>query len=118
MSHILIVDDEEDIRNILSEFLEFQNFTCDTVGSVKEAKEYIQNNNYDLIISDIIMPEEKGDVLLRWLNEMPEYKMKLVFMTGYSDVPREELLELGALEIVSKPFNLMEFSDKIKNQYI
>ena len=118
MSNILIVDDEKDIRDILSDFLSYQDIVCDTCDSVKAAKVKIQENKYDLIISDIVMPEEKGDELLKWLNTTPEYKTNFIFMTGYSDISREDLLSLGALEIISKPFNFTELSEKIKSHYI
>ena len=65
MTRILVIDDERSIRSTLKEILEFEKYKVDTAQDAPEALEYVKNNNYDLIFSDIKMPNIDGIELLR-----------------------------------------------------
>ena len=64
---ILIVDDEEAIREVVSSLLETKGYQCSTVGNGREAIEHLQANGFDLVLSDLVMPEMDGLQLLAWM---------------------------------------------------
>ena len=61
---ILVVDDEEAIREVVSTLLEAQGYDCSTVGNGLLAREYLKQNSADLVLSDMVMPEMDGLSLL------------------------------------------------------
>jgi len=63
---ILVVDDEEGIREIVSALLESQGYDCSTASDGLLAREYLKKNSVDLVLSDMVMPEMDGLTLLEW----------------------------------------------------
>ena len=63
MKKILIVDDEKDIRFILNEILTENKYSVITLGTIKEAEEYINNNTFDLALLDVLLDEKSRDGL-------------------------------------------------------
>lgn len=112
---LLLVDDEEffleNLKEGLSEHADI--FTTDICFSVNEAIESFIRNEYDLIISDIRMPERSGLEFFEYLRE-EKYRGGFIAMTAYGN---EELFskirELGGLDIILKPFDLKWFMGKI-----
>jgi DNA-binding NarL/FixJ family response regulator len=101
-SSILIVDDEESIRVSLDGFLK-NKYYVQTAKSGSIALEKLQNNHYDLILSDIKMDDMTGIVLLKKVKEnFPE--IAVLLMTGYSSLNTAiEALRLGASDYLIKP---------------
>ena len=83
-SKILIVDDEETIRNVLSEHLRPHGYTIEVAGSGQEALKILEKEEFDLIIADVRMPEMDGVELLQKVSKLyPD--MAKILLTGYND---------------------------------
>ncbi len=107
-NRVLIVDDEEILRNILSRFLKQANFEPIEAKDGKEAIELFKISNPALIISDIMMPKMDGLTLLNEIKKLDNNAM-VILMTGYGN--EDILLEAlrgGALNFFKKPFNFHE----------
>jgi len=105
---ILVIDDEQNILDISSEFLENRGFTVDTVSSGEKALEIIKSYSYDAIIADIKMPGEiDGKKLYSYIKkQIPGSENKIIFITG-DIISREtsEFLKDKNNRCILKPFN-------------
>lgn len=102
----LVVDDEKDIRTIMVKILEKSGCKhTDTVGSAEEALQKAVSNEYDIILADLMMSGKDGRVFLQELREKGD-KTPVIFISGKLDVTREELIELGAIDFIRKPYDL------------
>ena len=100
---ILIVDDEESIRVSLDGFLK-NKYYVQTAKSGSIALEKLQNNHYDLILSDIKMDDMNGILLLKKIKEKFP-RIPILLMTGYSSLNTAiEALRLGASDYLIKPY--------------
>ena len=112
---LLLVDDEKFFLEGLKEGLvDYENiFTTDICFSVKQAINLCSRNHYDLIISDIRMPEESGLDLFVYLRDQ-DYRGGFIAMTAYgSPEVLKRIKSLGGLDVMLKPFDFNWFSDKI-----
>jgi len=102
---ILIVDDDEMVRMALVELLKPEGYTLDVASGGKEALIKIDENRYDLMMFDIIMPEIDGLELCKKVRAREEYKgVPIVFLTAKSrEQDRMKGLEAGANLFLSKP---------------
>ena len=104
MAYILIVEDEEKYRQILRIMLSLKGHRVDEAADGKEALQKIQEENYDLIISDIRMPGLDGMELLARVKEL-EPPVPVVFITAYATVDSAvEAMRAGAVDYIPKPF--------------
>jgi len=104
MAHILIVDDEEKMRNVLRIMLQLKGHKIDEAGDGKEALQKIKENCYDLIISDIRMPGLSGKKLLEEVKNL-EHPLPVIFITAYATVDDAvEAMRAGAVDYIPKPF--------------
>jgi len=105
-ARILVVDDEESIRNVLARKLESAGYTCDTASDGNDAlwKAFMQD--YDLMLSDIKMPGMSGmEVLSQMITDHPD--TGVIMVTAMSDIQLAvEAMKIGAFDYVTKPFNL------------
>ena len=103
---ILVVDDEEVIRVLLSEILTDEGFEIVTASGGREAINYIESEHFDLVISDMVMPDVNGvEVLQAAFRADPEYAV--IIITGFPSVDTAvKLVNLGAADYVTKPFNV------------
>lgn len=105
MPKLLIVDDENELRDAISENLELCGFEVVSSKSGNEAIEILKNSDFDLILSDMRMPDGDGITLLDAVRKSNPKLPVLVFMTGYSDVSSNDCITRGAQLVVSKPFS-------------
>jgi len=115
MKKIAIVDDEQDILNILNKFLSRKHlFDVDTFVNPQDAIENIKINNYDLVLTDIMMPQIDGIELLRQIKNHDK-SIKVIMMTAYSTLDKTlESEKLGASDYITKPFiSLKDVENKI-----
>jgi DNA-binding NtrC family response regulator len=114
---ILVVDDEAIMRNLLLKILEQEGYNVTPVNSYHEAVAKLTDNRYDLVLSDVKMPETSGFELLKTIKkEWPQ--TAVIMMTGYGDAYTvKEALMLGADEYVTKPFKSHEISLIIERAY-
>lgn len=109
---VLVVDDEEGIRFVLSHFLTSLGMDVEDVTSGHEALELMQGKNFDLIFTDISMPGMTGqEFVLQAKTKFPNLKTPFVCLSGLSRVEGEDsLFEAG----ISKPFDFEQLSDLIQ----
>ncbi len=113
---ILVVDDEPDILELLSEELEYEGFATVCAGSGNDAVRVLENENFDLVISDYKMPNGNGKVVLDFIKSIPESRKPIFyFVSGQADMSFEEALNEGVRKFFYKPFDLEELVVAIKN---
>ena len=113
MAHLLVVDDEKDIVELVSRFAEYEGFTVDTANNGKEAVNLCGNNEYDLIILDIMMPEMDGFTVCK---EIRKKKKTPIIMLSALGAEYDKLMgfELGIDDYVVKPFSPRELMARVK----
>jgi CheY-like chemotaxis protein/predicted regulator of Ras-like GTPase activity (Roadblock/LC7/MglB family) len=114
---ILLVDDEEIFLKSLKEGLDSLSdiLLADICFSVDDAIMKIERNKYDLVITDIRMPYKSGIDLILYLKKY-SYKGKIVVMSAYNnEIDVEKIQSFGIVEVISKPFKLDWFIDKLKS---
>jgi DNA-binding NtrC family response regulator len=101
MQQILIIEDEAIIRSSLKRLLERNGYRVAETGSVPEAEDNFNLNNFDLIIADLRLPGPPGTEVLNLTEEVP-----VVIMTSYASVRSAvEAMKLGAADYIAKPFD-------------
>ncbi|MBR6589785.1 MAG: response regulator transcription factor [Bacteroidaceae bacterium] len=113
---ILILDDKETIAKILHIYL-MGDYDCIWLSDGLQGMKWLQDGNTpDLIISDIRMPEMRGDDFLEWLKQNELFKHIPVIMLSSEDSTSERirLLEIGAADYIVKPFNPLELKVRVK----
>jgi putative nucleotidyltransferase with HDIG domain len=101
---ILVVDDEEAIREVVSTLLEAQGYDCATVSNGLLAQEYLEKNSADLILSDMVMPEMDGLSLLEWQRKH-DADIPVIMVTAMHDLSTAlEAIRRGAYDYILKPF--------------
>ena len=114
-ARILIVDDEEAIRHVLREALSAQGYSCATAGGAGEARDWLARERFDLLISDICLPDMSGISLLDELWEAGQGQIDTIMITGSGDVETAiRALRHGAVDYVLKPFKLNELLRRIR----
>ncbi len=113
MPHILVVDDDREIRDLLAKFLERQRLRITTARDGKEARRAFLNGHFQLVVLDLMMPGEDGLELARWLRS--EGKVPIIMLTAMAEETDRIIgLELGADDYVTKPFNPRELLARIR----
>ena len=113
-AHILVVDDDDGIRDLVKQYLNQNNYLVTTAKSSEDALEKVKIIKFDLIVLDIMMPGKTG------LDFTSEYKKKIdtpiILLTAKGEVSeRVEGLEIGADDYLSKPFEPKELILRITN---
>ena len=113
-AHILVVDDDDGIRNLVKQYLNENNFLVTTAISAEDAIQKIDLIKFDLIVLDIMMPGKNG---LEFTNENKQkIKTPIILLTAKGEASeRVEGLEVGADDYLSKPFEPKELILRIKN---
>jgi two-component system OmpR family response regulator len=111
--HILIVDDQRDIRDLLARYLVKHGLRASVAESAEAARKTMRAAQIDLIVLDIMMPGEDGLSLTRWLRE--NHDIPIILLTAMADeTDRIVGLEVGADDYLPKPFNPRELLARIK----
>jgi DNA-binding response OmpR family regulator len=114
---ILIVDDESEIREMLEMMLGNAGYETESVSNGEEAVNKFKEKNYDLLITDVVMPEKDGvAAMLELRSSLPG--IKIIAMSGGGVIPPETYLEvaakLGASKTFTKPLNTRELLNAVK----
>ncbi len=112
---ILLIDDEVDFTEVVGTLLRFHDFDVDTINEPLLAPEAINKNNYDLIVSDLMMPDINGFELVEKIRTMPRYKDTPIITLSaklLNDEERKQLLHHG-VHCLSKPFEPSGLVDQI-----
>ena len=112
--HILIVDDDDRIRNLLKDYLSENNYIVSTADNADHAKERLKYIKFDIIILDVMMPGQNGYELTKEIKK--EMSVPIILLTAKGEVEnRIKGLELGADDYLGKPFEPKELLLRIKN---
>jgi len=113
-THILIVDDDNRIRDLLKEYLNDNNYIVSTSENAENAKIKLTQFKFDLIVLDVMMPGQNGYDLTKEIKR--NIKIPIILLTAKGEVEnRIKGLELGADDYISKPFEPKELLLRIKN---
>ncbi len=113
--HILVVDDEKSVRSILKAYLETEGYRCEAVDSGEEALRVFEERDYDLVISDIMMPGMSGIELLKKLQSRhPDTAVIMLTARGSRDIA-VKALKSGAYGYITKPFKRDEILINVLN---
>ena len=112
--HILIVDDDDRIRDLLKDYLINNNYIISTAENAEEAKEKLKYIKFDILILDVMMPGQSGYELTEEIKKT--IQVPIILLTAKGEVEnRIKGLELGADDYIGKPFEPKELLLRIKN---
>ena len=112
-SHILVVDDDRDIRTLLSEYLEKNGYRASAVAEGKAMKRLLEHTHIDLIVLDVMLPGDDGLKLCRELRK--DSQVPIIMLTALGDdIDRIVGMEVGSDDYLAKPFNPRELLVRIK----
>ncbi len=111
--HILLVEDDEAIREMVENYLTMEGFNVTTAINGEEALQNCLQNTFDLVILDIMIPKLNGLEVLKIIRE--QAALPIIIMSAKdSDVDKALGLGLGADDYIAKPFSMLEFSARVK----
>ena len=113
-AHILIVDDDDGIRELVKQYLDQNNYLVSTANSAEDALEKVKIIKFDLIVLDIMMPGKSGLEFLKENKKKLDTPVILLTAKGKAD-ERVEGLEIGADDYLPKPFEPKELILRIQN---
>ena len=114
MPSILILEDDITFSLMLKTWLGRKGFEVSSVSSVSDARSRIEDASFDLILSDLRLPDGDGIDLLKWIKEN-NFVIPLIMMTSYAEIQTAvQAMKLGAADYIAKPLNPDELLGKIK----
>ncbi len=113
-ARLLIVEDDPQMRRILSEMLAEEGYKVSSVGSGKEAIEKVKGNGFDVVVADIIMPGMDGMDVLKEVKKL-EPQIHVIMITAFATIENAvEAIKNGASDYIAKPFKIAEVEVAIK----
>lgn len=114
---VLVIDDEESILKLLKKELETPERSVETAASGRLAREKLSKKRYDVIVSDIRLPDADGlDLLVEFRGMYPD--VEIILITGHGDINNAvEAMRIGAYDYIPKPFNLDRVELVIERAY-
>ena len=111
---VLLVDDEKEFVEALSERMTNRGMDVSTSLSAREALKKIEQESYDAVVLDLMMPEMDGIEVLKIIREKkPE--LQIILLTGHGTIEKGiEAMKLGAMDFIEKPADITVLSEKIK----
>jgi len=111
---VLLVDDEKDFLDIMSERMEARGMTVKTADSADQALKILEKESFDAIVMDFKMPGMDGIQALKNIKtQKPE--LQIILLTGYATVEKTvEAMKIGATDLLEKPADLEALAAKIK----
>lgn len=111
MIHILVVEDEQPISNLIRMSLTKEGYHCACAFDGAEAADFLEKNRYDLILLDVMLPEIDGFELMDYIRPL---EIPVIFLTAKAAVQdRVKGLKLGAEDYIVKPFEIVELLARI-----
>jgi DNA-binding NtrC family response regulator len=110
---VLLIDDEQDFLDVMSERMEARSIDVSTASSAREGLEKAAAGSFDIVILDLMMPEMDGIETLRILKEKnPD--LEVILLTGHATIKQGiEAMKLGALDLLEKPADMNKLTEKI-----
>ena len=111
MIHILIAEDEKPISNLIKLSLKNAGYSCDCAFDGGEAADMIEENNYDLILLDIMLPDIDGFELMEYIRPL---EIPVIFITAKNSVQDKVIgMRMGSEDYIVKPFEIIELLARI-----
>lgn len=111
---VLVIDDDVPFCEMLKTFLAKKGFEVDNVFNSQDAKQIIDKNYYDIVLTDVRLPDSDGIELLKYIKSK-SFSSQVILMTGYTEIKTAvNAMKLGAFDYVSKPINPDELVLTIK----
>ncbi|MEI5676696.1 response regulator transcription factor [Mesorhizobium sp. CGMCC 1.15528] len=114
LPHILVVDDDREIRTLLGRYLDGQGFRVSTAADRRECEQKLGAGQFDLIVLDVMLPDGSGLDICRGLRDRKPHIPVILLTALKEDVDRIIGLELGADDYLGKPFNPRELTARIR----
>ena len=114
MAKILVVEDDKDISQLVNLHLSDAGHDVDRAFDGLDAMDLIAENNYDLIVLDLMLPEVDGLELCRFIREKKPHTLVLMLTAKSSEFDRVLGLEMGADDYLTKPFGMRELQARVK----
>lgn len=112
--HILVVDDEELVREVMCDYFFKNSYHVMEQESGNKAFHYLQNNHVDIVITDCKMPDGSGIDLIKMINSLPlEKQIPVIMVSGFSDIKPKDILDLGVKAFFEKPIDRKELLKKV-----
>ncbi len=111
----LVVDDNEDIRDVFCRLVERAGHEAATAVDGMDAVETLQGETFDVMLLDLTMPRMSGVDVVRWLREHPEVApdVRIVVISAWAGEHRAVLQELGIETVMQKPLRIQQLTDLI-----
>jgi len=111
--HILVVDDDKSIRDVIQEAIIHFGYDCSIAEDGVEALKILEQKNADVVITDILMPNMDGIELTKAIKE--KYDSDIIIMTGFvKNYTYEDIIEIGASDFTQKPVSIKELLIRVK----
>lgn len=115
IAHILVIDDDDRIRDLLKKFLSKENFLVSVASNAIDAENLIKSLKFDLIVVDKMMPKKNGVDFIKTIRQNDD-NTPVIMLTAMSDIDSKiEGLSIGADDYISKPFDAKELLLRIIN---
>lgn len=116
MNKILLAEDEEVLRMLIMDTLEDEEYDVDEAADGKEALDYLQNHEYDLVILDYMMPVFTGlEIIEKLRGGNQTFQGKIMMLSAKSQTyEQEKIIQAGADYFMAKPFSPMKLVEKIE----
>lgn len=111
----LVVDDNEDIRDVFCRLIERAGHEAETAVDGQEAVETLQAEKFDVMLLDLTMPRMTGVDVVRWLRAHPDVApdLRIVVISAWAGEHRAVLQELGITTVMQKPLRIQQLTDLI-----
>jgi DNA-binding NtrC family response regulator len=115
LAQVCLVEDDDIMGESLVDRFTLEGFTCDWHKTARGAASDLKEKRYDVVVSDIRLPDQNGDDLFEELQAQQLYVPPWIFITGYGTIERAiALMKLGAADYVTKPFDLDDLMVKLR----
>jgi two-component system, OmpR family, response regulator len=115
IDHVLVVDDDRDIRDLVSSYLKKNGLRVTTAADGRQMRSFLESDRVDLVVLDVMMPGDDGLVLCRELRASKHKATPIIMLTARNDdTDRVVGLEMGADDYLAKPFVARELLARIK----
>jgi CheY-like chemotaxis protein len=111
----LVVDDNEDIRDVFCRLIERAGHASSTASDGHEAVDILQRESFDVMLLDLTMPRMNGVEVVRWMRAHPEVApdLRVVVISAWAGEHRAVLQELGIDNVMQKPLRIQQLTDLI-----
>lgn len=115
---ILVIDDEPEIRTLLTRFLARKGFSVLTAGTLEEGRRLFNQSKPELVFLDVNLPDGNGLNELKHINSGPlQHKVIMMSAFDHNEV-KMEAIQYGALDFLSKPFNIARLDQVVHTQLL